>query len=204
MFRYLSALNLMRFISEKPTGGGDTRRSRGRRLRIWDQVVVRRWQRLALPEGLQRWMVIFVRVGDGWGWAMVAGALAWILPWARFKLLLGQSLFAVAISLPVYWGIKLGFRRARPFASTQRIAPRVPPLDKYSFPSGHTMNNLAVAMTLAMHIPWLWPLALAIPLSLGLLRVLFGVHFLTDILAGALLGVLSSLSAHWLFPRVFS
>ncbi len=175
-----------------------------RRLAVWDRLVVRRWQRVALPTGINRLLVIFVRVGDGWGWAVIAGALYLAQPWDRFKFIVGQAFLAVAISLPVYWALKLGFRRARPFALARRLSPRVPPLDKYSFPSGHTMNNLAVAMTLALHIPRLWPLALAVPLSLGLLRVLYGVHFITDIAGGAMLGALSAMGAHWLFPRFFS
>jgi undecaprenyl-diphosphatase len=174
------------------------------RLAIWDRALVRRWQRLTLPDRWHRWLVLFVRIGDGWGWALVAAALAWFLPWTRFKMVVGQSLLAVAISLPIYWGIKLGFRRSRPFSLARKFAPRVPPLDKYSFPSGHTMNNLAVAMTLALHIPALWPLAMAVPVSLGLLRVLYGVHFVTDILAGAFLGALSAFWAHWLFPGMLS
>jgi undecaprenyl-diphosphatase len=171
---------------------------------IWEFLLVRRWHRIALPERTHRMLVAFVRVGDGWGWALVAGLLFLWLPWARFKLIVGQSLLAVAISLPVYWALKLGFRRTRPYVAVKGIAPRVPPLDKYSFPSGHTMNNLAVAMTLAIHIPYLWPLAVIIPISLGLLRVLYGVHFITDIAGGALLGALSSLGAYWLFPHFFS
>ena len=170
----------------------------------WEHALVHRLQRIVLPRSLNRLLTIFVRVGDGWGWAIVAGALFIFLPWTRFKTITGQALLAVAISLPVYWGFKLAFRRQRPFSLLSGVSPKVPPLDKYSFPSGHTMNNLAVAMTLALNIPHLWPLAMAIPLSLGILRIFFGVHFLTDIAGGALLGAMSSLGAHWLFPRLFS
>ena len=169
----------------------------------WEHALVHRLQQVMLPSGLNRLLTLFVRVGDGWGWAVVAGMLFAFLPWERFKFVLGQAFLAVAISLPVYWGIKLAFKRARPYVSQPGGSPRIPPLDRYSFPSGHTMNNLAVAMTLALNFPSLWPLALAIPLTLGLLRILYGVHFLSDIAAGALLGAMSSLSAHWLFPRLF-
>ena len=172
------------------------------RLKAWEHAVVLRWQSVKLPDRLHRLLVLFVRLGDGWGWALFAVALYYAIPWLRFKFIVEQSLLAVAISLPVYWALKLGFRRIRPFAM-QGENPRVPPLDKYSFPSGHTMNNLAVAMTLAFHIHALWPLALMIPLSLGFLRVFYGVHYLSDITVGALLGALSSLGAHWLSPHFF-
>ena len=172
------------------------------RIASWEHAFVRRLHQWVLPAYLHRLLVIFVRVGDGWGWAAIAAGLFLYLPQARFKFILGQALLAVAISLPVYWAFKFLFRRQRPYTAVAGISARVPPLDKYSFPSGHTMNNLAVAMTLALNIPHLWPLAIFIPLSLGLLRIFFGVHFLTDIVGGALLGAMSALGAHSLFPSI--
>ena len=173
-----------------------------RRISVWDRLVVRRWQRVSLSMSIDRLLKLCMRVGDGWGWVAIASVLYLAQPWPFFRILIGQALLAVAISLPVYWALKLGFRRVRPFA-VRGTQPRVPPLDKFSFPSGHTMNNLAVAMTLALHIPLLWPLAV-IPVALGLLRVLYGVHFVSDIAAGAVLGAFSSLGAHWLFQRLIS
>ncbi len=178
------------------------KRKRRGRLVVWDHLIVRRLQKWILPNRLHQALIFFVRMGDGWGWGIITCALLWTKTWPEFKMLLGQSLLSVAISLPVYWALKLGTRRVRPFRVSGKGVPRVPPLDRYSFPSGHVMNNLAVAMTLALHIPYLWPLAVFIPLSLGLLRVFYGVHFLSDILAGAVLGGLSAFSADWLFPRI--
>ena len=184
--------------------GGGKKKPWLRRFAVRDRAVARRWERLALPAKLDRFLVGFMRVGDGWGWAVVAGALSLAQPWPRFRDIVGQSLMAVAVSIPMYWALKLGCRRIRPFAFRKSNVPRVPPLDRYSFPSGHTMNNLAVAMTLALYIPVLWPFALAIPVLLGLLRVMYGVHYVTDIAGGALLGAFSALAAHGLFPRIFS
>jgi len=174
------------------------------RIAAWEHAFVRRLHRVPLPRSLNRLLILFVRVGDGWGWAVIAAVLFALVPWMRFKFIVGQALLAVAISLPIYWAFKFIFRRQRPYKAVEGISARVPPLDRYSFPSGHTMNNLAVAMTLALNIPHLWPLAVAIPLSLGLLRIFFGVHFLTDIVAGALLGAMSAISAHCLYPHLFS
>ena len=190
--------------ADSPSGPGAVKsRRRTRRLSVWDRLVVRRWQRIRVPGALNRLLITFVRVGDGWGWAVIAVVLFQYQPWPRFLLIVEQGLLAVAISLPVYWGLKLGFRRSRPNMGAKGFIPQVPPLDKYSFPSGHVMNNLAVAMTLAYHIPSLWPAAVVVPLSLGLLRVLYGVHFISDIAAGALLGAFSSWLAQGLFPRLF-
>ena len=160
---------------------------------------MRRSGRIEVPLWLHRVLVAFVRSGDGWGWLFVTLALLLVLPPARVELLLGQAMVALAISLPVYWTLKLTIRRARPFVLFKSVSARVPPLDTYSFPSGHTMNNMAVAACMALHLPWLWPLALVVPLSLGLLRVLYGVHFVTDIVGGAILGLIVALIAFWVY-----
>jgi membrane-associated phospholipid phosphatase len=59
-----------------------------------------------------------------------------------------------------------------------------------------------VAACMALHLPWLWPLALLVPVSLGLLRVLYGVHFVTDIVGGALLGLAVALIASGVYGWV--
>lgn len=161
------------------------------RITAWDHAFLRTvaaWElspRAALP------LVFMVRIGDGWMWALAAGLLWWALPFSELKLVVAHCLLAIAVSLAIYWPVKLATRRPRPHDSGLGIRAKVPPLDKFSFPSGHTMNNLAVALTLAHYVPGLLPAAVAVPLVLGCLRVYFGVHYLSDIVGGAVLGAVS-------------
>jgi len=185
----------------------ETRSVRGtprRNLLAWDRVWMRRSGRIEVPLWLHRVLVVFVRAGDGWGWVFVMAALLLVLPPARVEALLLHAMLALALSLPLYWTLKFTIRRSRPFMLFKSVEARVPPRDTFSFPSGHTMNNMAVATCMALYIPWLWPLALVVPLSLGLLRVLYGVHFLTDIVGGALLGFAVALVATGIFGWVAS
>lgn len=80
------------------------------------------------------------------------------------------------------------FRRNRPPAAIPGYKSEVEPSDQFSFPSGHTSAAFLMAGCLTFAIPWtawiIYPWACCI----GVARVMLGVHFPTDILAGAVLG----------------
>jgi len=153
-----------------------------------------------LPKSVAYFLILLVRSGDGWIWALIACALWLFLPFAEMERVVLHCILAFAISLAIYFPVKFLGRRLRPYEKGLPIKPLVPPLDKFSFPSGHTMNNLAVALTLAAHFPVLFLPAIAIPILLGALRVFFGVHFLSDIIGGGVLGAFAFTLAKAFFP----
>lgn len=172
---------------------------------LWNRIDVaalRYLHNLNLSPRLEKALIVFVRIGDGWIWIGIAAWLYAMMPWRDFRSAVAECLLAIGISLLLYWPIKLMTRRIRPYDTHAWVTRKVPPLDKYSFPSGHTMNNLAVGLTLASHLPVLYVPAIGIPLFLGLLRIVFGVHFLTDIAAGAALGVASHFAALAMMPSL--
>jgi undecaprenyl-diphosphatase len=169
------------------------------RVVAWDLALLRYLATLALPRAAALPLIALVRIGDGWIWGLVALWLWFAMPPDQLKTVVAHCLLAIGVSLALYWPVKLLIRRPRPFEAGLGVTAKVPPLDRYSFPSGHTMNNLAVSLTLAVHVPQIFAAALALPLILGGLRVLFGVHFLSDITGGALLGALSFVVAKYAF-----
>jgi len=147
--------------------------------------------RLRLPSALSWGLRIFVRIGDGWIWLPLVLAIFLNRSRPESYSIIGHCLIVLLVSLVLYWSVKLSVRRVRPFHQMPNISAQVPPLDQFSFPSGHTMHNLAVGLMLAHYFPLiLWPLAVA-PFAWGIFRIYFGVHFLSDILAGGLLGFCS-------------
>jgi undecaprenyl-diphosphatase len=155
---------------------------------------------ISLPKAVTFPLILLVRSGDGWIWALIASALWFLLPFPEVERVVLHCVLAIGISLVLYFPIKFIGRRPRPYDNGLDIKPQVPPLDKYSFPSGHTMNNLAVALTLASHFPSLSLPAIGIPILLGTLRVLFGVHYLSDIIGGGVLGAFAFTLAKAFFP----
>jgi undecaprenyl-diphosphatase len=170
------------------------------RVTAMDMAFFRLLAAVNLPKSLAYSLILLVRSGDGWIWALIASALWMVLPFAEMERVVLHCILAFAISLAIYFPVKFTGRRLRPFEKGLPVKPQVPPLDKYSFPSGHTMNNLAVALTLASHFPALSLPAIAIPILLGALRVLFGVHYLSDIIGGSVLGAFAFTLAKAVFP----
>lgn len=195
-------METMEATERKRTAGGGTgglwASLRGRVL-AFDIAAFRLFASVSLPKAVSLPLILLVRVGDGWIWALVALALWMSRPLSQVGHIVLHGLIGIGISLAIYLPIKHLSRRPRPHESGLGIVSMVPPLDKYSFPSGHTMNNLAVAMVLSLYFPgWTVP-ALVFPLFLGTLRVFFGVHYLSDILGGGVLGI----SAFWLAKAAF-
>jgi undecaprenyl-diphosphatase len=97
--------------------------------------------------------------------------------------------WALAIShLPVYI-IKKLFPRKRPYLALERALIPENPLKDHSFPSGHTTAIFSVVTPLSIQFPALSLFLIPLACSVGLSRIFLGLHYPSDVLAGALLGV---------------
>lgn len=79
--------------------------------------------------------------------------------------------------------------RPRPY-DVNAVQPLIPPLSDYSFPSGHTGAAFAAASSLFFSKNRLWIPALVIAVLMGFSRLYLYVHYPSDVLAGALLGIM--------------
>ncbi|MGL5758973.1 phosphatase PAP2 family protein [Plesiomonas sp.] len=133
------------------------------------------------------------RTGDGPLYLLVGVLLYYTEPHAGTHFFRTGCL-AFAVELPVYWLLKNSIRRNRPLNLPCFIVPS----DRYSLPSGHTAAAFLMTGLVAAYYPFWLPIALSWALLIGLSRVLLGVHFLTDIIAGALLGLgCATLALEW-------
>jgi undecaprenyl-diphosphatase len=127
------------------------------------------------------------KTGDGQLYLLIAAILFWIE--GIESLSLQAILLAFLIERPVYFVLKNSLKRNRPEAALKNFHSIVTPSDQFSFPSGHTSAAFMMATLLGYHFP-----PLIIPLYcwatlVGCSRVVLGVHFPTDILVGAALGI---------------
>ncbi|MDD7299507.1 phosphatase PAP2 family protein [Fibrobacter intestinalis] len=164
-----------------------------------DEYVSRRLYSHRFSEKTDRWLRRYTRLGDGYVWGVIVLWILWSMGWKPLLGVLLQVFPSLVMSLALYWLVKLSVKRRRPFEVIAEFQARVPPLDKYSFPSGHTMNNLAIATTLLLSVPAAGLVMMALPLSWGFLRVYFGVHWLSDVVGGFLLGIVSFVLGRWIW-----
>ena len=96
--------------------------------------------------------------------------------------------------------IKPLVERARPWLDWP-IVPLVVENDPHSFPSGHTCSAFAAGLSWARALPrrWMRTLAVVLAVCMGLSRLYVGVHYPTDVLAGALIGALCAWAAWALY-----
>jgi undecaprenyl-diphosphatase len=161
-----------------------------------DQNLMRRIHRWPAPRWIRVWMICATRGGDGWLWYGMGLIILLFGGASRFQAV-GAGALAAAVGIAVFLRLKKATGRRRPCAIEPHCWATLLPPDQFSFPSGHTITAFAVAVSLSMVYPSLSVGLLFCAVSVAASRILLGMHFLSDVLAGALIGTtLAYLSAH--------
>ena len=155
---------------------------------------VHRWP---APRWLRLWMVCATRGGDGWVWYAMGLVILLFGGDARF-LALGSAGLAAAAGIGAFLLLKKLTGRKRPCAIEPHCWSTLLPPDQFSFPSGHTITAFAVSVPLILCYPALLMGLLFCAASVALSRVVLGMHFLSDVLAGAAIGTILGLAAYFL------
>jgi len=127
------------------------------------------------------------RLGDGPIWYAMLLALPLFSGRTGLSASLSMALGGLA-GLAIYKSLKHYLVRERPYISHPDIDCLTAPLDRYSFPSGHTLHAVFFAVMGSTWFPELTVLLMGFALLVAVSRPLLGLHYPTDVLVGGLLG----------------
>ena len=163
-------------------GGAHWPRLTGREL-AW----CRRVQRTLRPTWVVKLFATVSRLGDGIFWYGLMVALL-LMQGTTAIPTVGRMLLTGLVGLLLYKWLKAKTIRPRPWARDALIQRRAAPLDEYSFPSGHTLHAVAFSLIVVAHAPALAWLVLPFAGLVAISRVALGLHYPSDVLAGAMIG----------------
>lgn len=152
-----------------------------------DQRLMRRINRWPAPQWVRVWMLAATRGGDGWLWYAMGAVILLTGGENRFQAV-GSAALAAAAGVTLFLRIKRATGRRRPCAFEPHCWSKLLPPDQFSFPSGHTITAFAVAVSLSLYYPGLTAGLLFCAVSVAVSRIILGMHFLSDVLAGAVIG----------------
>jgi undecaprenyl-diphosphatase len=101
----------------------------------------------------------------------------------------GAAGAAAVIGICVFKLLKKLSQRPRPCQLEPHCWSKVLPPDRFSFPSGHTMTAFSIALVISYFYSGLEGPLFFLALSIALSRIVLGMHFVSDVLAGMILGV---------------
>lgn len=142
------------------------------------------------PGVLRTVAAVLAHSGDSWFWWAALALLAWRgdafwRPWAL------TVLICILIMAVIVLGVKFTIRRRRPEGEWGQFYRST---DPHSFPSGHAVRAVLIAVLAIGMGPWWLAVILCIWAPLVVLaRVAMGVHYLSDVVAGAALGLIAGL-----------
>ena len=130
----------------------------------------------------------------GIGWIVLSAILLCIPKYRKAGLTMALALIFCLLIGNVT--LKPLVARARPYTYVPDLQLLIPPLDDYSFPSGHTFASFASATALFLHHRREGLAAYILAVIIAFSRLYLYVHFPSDVLAGVILGVASGWIAY--------
>ena len=168
--------------------------------------VVHHYMTAHQTRGLRHFMHSVSRFGD-WPEHFALGLLLMGIAWWRgsqkWTRVFLSMLIALAIAGVAGRGIKIATGRARPSVKIEQVLNRSRFSSKFhAFPSGHVGASTAFFAVLLFANWRIGLVCLLVPLLIGFSRIYIGVHYLSDVVFAAILGILCALLMARLLLRI--
>jgi len=163
-------------------------RSLWMRIERRDHRLMRRMNRWRAPRWIRIWTITATRLGDGWIWYALGFLVLAFGGSQRFAAVSAAGAAAV-VGIFLFKALKHISQRPRPCQIEPHCWSKVLPPDQFSFPSGHTMTAVSIALVISYFYPSLEGVLVFLALNIAISRIVLGMHFLSDVLAGIVLGV---------------
>jgi len=144
-------------------------------------------------DAVRQVFAVISRLGNGVFWYTLMA----VLPLMYGQAGLNASLRMVVVGLvgvTLYKWLKRRLVRERPCVALIGIVRGAAPLDRYSFPSGHTLHAVSFSILIIASFPQLAWLCAPFAALVAASRVVLGLHYPSDVVAGALIGAALSWS----------
>ena len=160
-----------------------------KKLHQWDLDLCIQCNRVSTYRALELWFRAISRLGDGVFWYSLMLALPMVYGVSGWQASTHMLLAGVP-ALLIYKVTKKQTSRRRPCKVHPRILQKTAALDQFSFPSGHTLHAVNFTLICSTYLPELaGPLA-GFTAMVALSRPVLGLHYPSDVLAGAAIGTL--------------
>lgn len=153
----------------------------------FEQSVADATNRLHHYPALRETFAFCSRFGDGIGWYTL---MAILLVWYGWDVAMPivHVLATSGVGVLIYSYIKKKTQRLRPCDTFTGLQTSVAPLDKYSFPSGHTLHAASFGIMLVHYFPETAFFVIPMSLMIAMSRMVLALHYLSDVLVGAAIG----------------
>jgi undecaprenyl-diphosphatase len=149
--------------------------------------------------GVRRLFAIMSRLGNGVFWYTLLVFLPAAYGEAGLYPALRMALVGV-VGLALYKYLKSRLTRERPYITLDGIVAGTTVLDRYSFPSGHTLHAVSFTVLACYSFPALAWLCIPFAVLVAASRVVLGLHYPTDVIAGAGIGASLAVASIKLLP----
>ena len=143
--------------------------------------------RAATIGSVRQIFAVVSRLGDGLVWYSLLLSLPLIYGTPAVRPALCMAATGI-LGVALYKWLKLVIVRERPFITHLGISLGTAPLDRYSFPSGHTLHAVSFSWQAIAAFPELAWILVPLSILIAASRVVLGLHYPTDVLAGAAIG----------------